>query len=267
MHTSLISAVANYRPTASAVRCEISLRLIGRQARRNGWSVLFLKSLTLLIAALALASCSSLKPPTGMPSVAPVVKTSYGICPPIAGRYLDAGSAIGEDGTSLGSESLAHLLFSTRPELELKGSGSTAPPLQTPDTVTVSGPDKDAIQFEFFSGSSSIALLRQAKRGWWSHPFGYSCVAGFLILPAEHASGIFGFMTYSSTPLLLSKGTDGSLIVQSSSTEGALIMIVPVWGTKTAWYRFPPSSEATETIPGLTPQAVDNVPRDSSHNR
>jgi hypothetical protein len=244
----------------------MSLRMIGRQTSGHGRNGSPLKIITFLITIVTLVGCSSLKPPSGMPSIAPEVKTSYGACPPIAGHYSNVGSAIGEDGSYLGSDSLNRLLFSTRPQIALSKSGSTAPPSSTPDSVTVSGLDQNEIQFNFFNGSSSIALLRQAKRGWWSHPFGYDCVSGFLILPAESGAGTFGLATYESTPLFLSKGADDSLIVQSSSTKGALIMVVPIWRTKTTWYRFPSLSETTETIPSHTPQAEDKNPSTSNHN-
>jgi hypothetical protein len=198
-----------------------------------------------------------------MPSLAGVEKTSLGACPSIDGRYWDAGVAVDEQGAESGPVSLTSLLFSTRPAEELKDPGSTAAPLQTPDTIAVSGPDQDVIQFESFKGPASIALLRQARKGWLSHPFGYSCVSGFVILPSESGSAGAGAMAISSVALFFRKGEDGSLMVRSPRLSGALIAIVPLFRTETTWYRFSSVSEVQAAGPSEMPQdASDKDPPD-----
>ena len=190
------------------------------------WSVLHYSCLFSVV--LTLTSCSFLKYPVGMPALV-TTETSTGPCPPIAGRYSDAGTEFSEDGATLGSASLAHLIHSAYPSA---------------DVVIVRGPERDVIEIESFKGQTSVAILNQQKRTVFGLE-GYVCVpGGFLVLDSHQGGQAFGLIgTYSNNSLFLHKSTDGSLIVYQYEAEGSLLFVVPTWSSKGAWYSFPPAAQ------------------------
>jgi len=202
------------------------------------------------VVAVMLTSCSVIPPyPENLP-VLVEADTVLEVCPSIAGRFSDAGSATAPDGRLLGHISLTQLLHPSLPDSEKV------------DAVVVRDQEIDLVEVESFREEAQVAIWRQPKvtkdayvaKGDRVIAETYLCEQGFVRLGRRYdvglgrAPGLF-IISIDSDFLWLRKSVDGSLIVLHQRGKGALInFLLPVGQGDKIWYRFPPDQAPSGNV-------------------
>jgi hypothetical protein len=186
-----------------------------------------------------LIGCSVIpKYPSQLPPLV-ACETKLGVCPEIAGHYLDKGEAFTIKGISKGTVSLSQLLH------EKDCSITNA------DDVMVMGPQQDVIEITSLRDGKPFATLRQPKfttkayldKGDAALAQTYVCQEGFVRLRLEQSSsGCAAGIAVFSDGLWARKAED-ALIVLHAWGGGGIVAIVPFAYGKTRWCRFPPVEE------------------------
>lgn len=211
--------------------------------RRTAPHVLTPKRWSAVAATALLAGCFTIPQyPASLPALANA-DTTIEVCPPIAGAFLDAGTATAPDGRNLGSVSLTRLLHSR--DNEIDGA----------DVVLVKGPEGDVVEIESFLGQRRLGTWRQSKvskeaylaKGDRVVAETYLCQDGFVRLGRQYSVGGGGspglvVLGVKSDFLWLRKATDGSLIALHTNYDYVAInLILPVGNADKLWYRFLPA--------------------------
>lgn len=172
-----------------------------------------------------------------MPRLADVDTTS-GVCPSIAGKYLDAGDSVREDGSIelKGLVSLTYLIDGYYP------TGGF-------DVVEIREANNRVIEIESFRESVSRNLVRKTLQSTSimadsRAPATFICEGGFTRIffresAAGASGGAGGAFIADSRGVWIRKAEDGSLVTLEKKNTFGLFFIVPFGSSKTVWSHFP----------------------------
>lgn len=186
-----------------------------------------------LLLALWQTGCANLPEyPSQLPALSPAQK-KFGVCPVIAGRYADKGSAFSTKGEPLGKVSLSQLVHGNRSNPDTG--------LADADVVVVLGPEDRVLELQSWREGRQVDTMKWRGDFRYSNHNPYICQWGFVTLFPNFQSSGAG----SDESLRLRKAADGSLIVlHHKETVDSLPYMVPVPIVDNKWYQFPPTVES-----------------------
>lgn len=172
--------------------------------------------------AAALAGCIEADYPGRWPALAP----ASGDCPSIAGRYRNEG----ERGESTGVTWPVHLTGFLMPELPDSEAA-------TIDTVEISEPAGAGGVIEIAAvRGGQVVSSRRLLAGQQE----YECVDGCIETSSSRWANEQAVGKQWDTDAYC-RGVDGSLIVKSTSSgAGVILLVIPVGGSESNWFRFRP---------------------------
>lgn len=190
----------------------------------------------LLSVFLHLQGCMATNPyPSTWPSLESEVLV--GECPTIAGTYQNEGVTYPPEVPSVPLTSFFPYLLvsgeSEADEVEISQDPNTVEvTLRTGERVVrVAAYHKNAPIVCPYSLDEGRRLFTFAPRGGLGDEIGYAGPP-FFPVPVFYGSGTYTWFR---------RAVDGSLVIETKSGWGALVLVVPVGSTSSVWYRYPPS--------------------------
>ncbi len=167
-----------------------------------------------------------------------------GVCPAIAGRYADKGSAFSKEGKPLGQVSLTGLLHGH--------DRSSSSWLTNANVVVVMGPTNRLLGFQSWSDDQLLGkgVWQELRPFRWGGELGdrYYGYRGFVWLRLEWTGSVsvVGFGGgQSNESLWLRQAVDGSLVAFHKKEAIAYFLLVPVCKSQAQWCQFPPVAESS----------------------
>ena len=209
-----------------------------RLRRRTWWTFPLFFMVTALMQFLTGCSFPAF-PPEYPPQLPPLVPgdANSGVCPNVAGHYLDKGKALTPKGENAGEVSLSQLLH------------NNDPCFAQADSVFVVGLEKIRLRGP---GEQKVLEIKSLKNGQpfakWRSAMDYfvDCEKGFVQIYCIESTGSFSGhydIWGSSDSLWLRHAVDGSLIVLRKEVDWGFILLFPYRLENDLWYRFPPVME------------------------
>jgi len=211
-------------------------------------------SLIAAAAVLTLCSCAVIPSrPEQIPAFAPAPDQA-GVVLNLAGRYANRGEAYTPKGQSLGPVFLSRLLWMESIATNSLPEGSQILALSKADvtnifadSIQVMVPETNMLELQFFQGNQRVATRVFTEYAWhWksdNQALGepYYRVKNFVdVVAAVRPSMGLPVADQESDECLFRKAEDGSLIVLYREQFFEVILVMPCFGNREIWCRFPP---------------------------